>query len=36
MLATRVQWGMLIAASKTGFYALAMRGLGTSTAGGVM
>jgi hypothetical protein len=36
MLAIPVQWGMLIAAVKTGFYALAMRGLATSTVGAVM
>jgi hypothetical protein len=36
MLASPVQWGMLIAAFKTGFYALAMRGLGRSAAGVVM
>ena len=36
MLASPVQWGMLIGAVKTGFYALPMRRLETSTAGGVM
>jgi hypothetical protein len=36
MLARTVQWGMLIGAVKTGFYALAMRGLKHSTVSGVM
>jgi hypothetical protein len=36
MLATWAWWGMLIGALKTGFYALAMQGLGHFTVSTVM